>query len=161
MSQLELTRVSHGLWRAFHARELRMALQFAMAVALGGVITVDDLPPEVREETIALPSGEAPGRTLTVRRSQRQALLEVLRVTASNVRGTSRRLGIARSTVYRMLERHDLQVNPCGSTARPSRRRPGGRTDARAVRRAHQATFRVRAYTTASGSPVIVITLMV
>ena len=92
-------------------RELRMALQFAMAVAQGGVITVDDLPPEVREGAVAAPSAAGSGQTLTLRRSQRQTLLEVLRETAGNVSETARRLGVARSTVYRMLERHDLRVN--------------------------------------------------
>ncbi len=84
-------------------RELRMALQFAMAMSLDGVLELEDLPVELQQVTPSMVQGMSVMYT-----SKQQALLRVLRETTGNISEAARRLGVARSTVYRMMRRHNL-----------------------------------------------------
>ncbi|MDY7091880.1 MAG: sigma-54-dependent Fis family transcriptional regulator [Acidobacteriota bacterium] len=90
-----------------NVRELRMALQFGLAVAPGRVIRAQDLPPQIH----ATDPEQGPEAPITdLRSSEREALLRTLRATNGNVSAAARRLGVARSTVYRMIERHGIEM---------------------------------------------------
>ena len=83
-------------------QELRSVLARESAMADKGVIA---------ELTLAQhkpPQSEAPPAGGLRRQAERAALAEALQTSAGNVSVAARKLGVARSTLYRMLERHGL-----------------------------------------------------
>jgi sigma-54 dependent transcriptional regulator, acetoin dehydrogenase operon transcriptional activator AcoR len=85
-----------------NVRELRSALNYAIVVA-------GDAP---RLELWHLPIEETtePQERSDLRASaERAALLRALNYSRGNLSGAARSLGVARSTLYRMLDRHDLR----------------------------------------------------
>jgi transcriptional regulator with GAF, ATPase, and Fis domain len=101
-----------------NVRELENAIERAVVVADGPVLTVDDLPAEVRRHAasgaiaLAPPSGggrwgyraQREGRD----RRERDALLRALESTGGNKAEAARILGIARSTLISRLKKYDL-----------------------------------------------------
>ncbi len=81
--------------------ELRSALTRACATAVNGPIREVDLPSD-RGTLNSPPQGGMR------RAAERAALSEALRVSGGNVSVAARELGVARSTLYRLLERHGL-----------------------------------------------------
>ena len=83
-----------------NVRELQNAIQFALVKSSGRMITIDDLPMEIRairRETLR----RGPSRKLnqaTVRRALAQ--------TAGNKSKAARLLGVGRATLYRFLNDH-------------------------------------------------------
>lgn len=100
-----------------NVRELRMALQFGLAVAPGAVIRAQDLPPQIHSADFEQ-RAEEPATDL--RSSEREALLRTLRATDGNVSAAARRLGVARSTIYRMIERHGIEMRRSARRSRSS-----------------------------------------
>jgi transcriptional regulator of acetoin/glycerol metabolism len=89
-----------------NVRELRMTLQYALALTEADVIEPDDLPVEIGRR-------QAPAATpATLLGTKKQALTRALRETAGNISEAARRMGVARSTIYRMMRRYDLEPPP-------------------------------------------------
>ncbi|MEN0060558.1 MAG: sigma 54-interacting transcriptional regulator [Myxococcota bacterium] len=86
-----------------NVRQLRYALMHAVAMCGSeGVVQVEHLP-----ESIALASSadSVVASSPTREEATRQALLRALRASQGNITAAARTLGVARSTVYRMMER--------------------------------------------------------
>jgi transcriptional regulator of acetoin/glycerol metabolism len=84
-----------------NVRELRTALEHAYVLAgSGGVIEPEHLPCDE-------PVGEA---TSSRAAAEREATVRALEATGGNLSATARRLGVSRSTLYRLLERHGLRA---------------------------------------------------
>jgi len=91
---------AHG-WPG-NVRELRTALEYAVVFAAGAS----------RLELWHLPlerSDPPAGRHDPLSSIKRDALLRALEHSRGNLSAASRELGVARSTMYRMLERHGLK----------------------------------------------------
>jgi sigma-54 dependent transcriptional regulator, acetoin dehydrogenase operon transcriptional activator AcoR len=87
-----------------NVRELERALRAASAQRHAGDIRVEDLPPDVL--------AEAARRPLTpLERVELEAIVEALDAAGQNKRQAARRLGIARSTLYRKLRAYGLDLD--------------------------------------------------
>ncbi len=92
-------------WRG-NVRELQHAIEHAFVICHGNILTIDDLPPELRDahqETVAKdqkPAGEL------------EQLLDALRKSGGNKAKAARILGISRQTMYRRLLRYNLDDQP-------------------------------------------------
>jgi len=104
-------------------RQLRNVLRFAIAINEGGVIGVDDLPPELLTEAIHSEEDRFPGdhdeciahetvqgdAELTFQDSdERDELQQILKKNKWNITDASRELGISRSTLYRKMDKYRL-----------------------------------------------------
>lgn len=85
-----------------NVRELENMVEQAVALASGGVITLDDILPEGTVQ-----SDSVPNRTLAgiVDEAERQALLEALRVSSGNRERAAEALGISATTLWRKMTR--------------------------------------------------------
>lgn len=83
-----------------NVRELQNAVQFAIVKCDKIMITLNDLPMELRQAT-SLPVRSARPRKLDVR-SVREALVK----TGGNKANAARKLGVGRATLYRFLDEH-------------------------------------------------------
>jgi len=97
-----------------NVRELESALAYA-AVMAGEVATVEPehLPPAVLAAGASASStgGAAPGSSKgngALDEARRRSLVEALRASGGNVSAAARKLGVARSTVYRLVRRYGL-----------------------------------------------------
>ena len=103
-------------------RELRAAMQFAVVLAAEAgrtVVLVDDLPRELHESApregpvaaIPVPATSRAAPTsppASLHDVEAVALRDALDAVGGNRSAAARRLGVARSTLYRMMERHGL-----------------------------------------------------
>ena len=109
-----LARLSAHAWPG-NVRELKTVLRLALVRAEGGaLLDVEALPPGLGggpppAALSAPPSTEAPR---ALRELEAHALQEALAASGGNVARAARRLGIARSTFYRMVERFGLVLPP-------------------------------------------------
>lgn len=91
-------------------RELRNVVERGLVLAENGVITEDDLPPELAPRTATEASRSAPdageGRALDV--VERDHIQAVLRECRGNKRLAAERLGISRSTLYEKLKESSI-----------------------------------------------------
>ena len=96
-----------------NVRELRMTLHFASVLAAdSGFITRDDLPAELLEADAAAAHGgpaTGDGTGSLLADVERDAVTEALRASSGNLTRAATLLGVARSTLYRMLRRHGLR----------------------------------------------------
>ncbi len=100
LSPAALTWIERQQWPG-NVRELRTALDYATVMA-------GDAP---RIEPWHMPSDPEPGPEAgvdTLATAEREALLRALEQSRGNLSDAARRLGVARSTLYRMLGRHGL-----------------------------------------------------
>jgi len=113
-------------WPA-NVRELRNAVERAVALCRGDRITPADLPPEVRGAT----AGPAPARAeavltrndLTLREAEKQLIMRALRETGGNRKLAAQKVGISRRTLHRKLREYGLdKLAPPGRRGR----RPSG-----------------------------------
>lgn len=86
-------------------RELSMWLERAVAAAAPSLVLRREHFPEFSENVSETGSTARVGLRRT---AERAALEEALRISAGNVSAAAKRLGVARSTLYRLLERHGL-----------------------------------------------------
>jgi transcriptional regulator with PAS, ATPase and Fis domain len=93
-----------------NVRELNTLLEVALILAAGGrVIGLEHLPPEFRQSAEASAAGpEVKPPATDLANAERSIVQRVLSEVGGNVSLASKRLGVARSTLYRMLRRHGL-----------------------------------------------------
>lgn len=100
-----------------NVRELEHVIERAVALGSHSILSLDDLPIEIRNHQHQLDDrvGGLPG-TLNAR--QREHVLQVLQSTRGNKEKAARLLGISRRTLYRLLDRYRLTNIPssCEST---------------------------------------------
>ncbi|WNG40153.1 sigma-54-dependent Fis family transcriptional regulator [Archangium violaceum] len=88
-----------------NVRELKSALAHALALAgEGEPLAPEHLPDDVVEPPSAAATNEGSGR----KAAEARALREAMAAANGNLSEAARRLGVARSTLYRMLGRHGL-----------------------------------------------------
>ncbi|VVE40767.1 sigma-54-dependent Fis family transcriptional regulator [Pandoraea fibrosis] len=89
-----------------NVRQMRSVIRTLVALSESGVITLDDLPDELREAapvlSVAAPT-EAP-----LEAAERQALRATLDACQGQVSAAARKLGVSRNTLYRKLKRFGL-----------------------------------------------------
>ena len=104
LSPCAMQALMHYPWPG-NVRELEHVIERAVVLATHGVVSVDDLPLEVRSiagRRAALSNG-LPG---TLNALQREHVLKILESTGGNKERASRLLGISRRTLYRFLDRY-------------------------------------------------------
>ncbi|MFP2929589.1 sigma-54-dependent Fis family transcriptional regulator, partial [Pyxidicoccus sp. 3LG] len=127
LSPAAMARLSAHPWPG-NVRELKTVLRLALVRASGAaVLDVDALPPELGRgprqvapqaaapEHLAPPVAMPPGEEAApraLRELEAHALQDALARSGGNVAQAARRLGIARSTLYRMVERFGLVLPP-------------------------------------------------
>ena len=97
-----------------NVRELQHVIERAVALASHSVLSVDDLPSEMRspEGHRGNLTGSLPG---TLSALQREHVLKVLEATGGNKERAARLLGISRRTLYRFLDRYGMFHSPSPS----------------------------------------------
>ena len=87
-------------------------LRTAVALCEGGVIQLQDLPPEIAQvsaktlaQRVTAPKAEASGALAC---AEREALLQELENQRWNISGTAQRLGISRNTIYRKMKKNGI-----------------------------------------------------
>ena len=96
-----------------NVRELKTALQYATALAEDGEIRLEHLPEDVTmteapPESASNQGSEAQETTPSRRLAEREALRMALDRARGNMSEAARQLGVARSTLYRMIVRHGV-----------------------------------------------------
>jgi transcriptional regulator of acetoin/glycerol metabolism len=91
-----------------NVRELKNALHHALVLSDGADLLRREFFPEA--DATPPPTDEDDGAD-SIEDAERRALLKAQRATDGNVTEMARRLGVARTTVYRMLKRHGLRSN--------------------------------------------------
>lgn len=107
-------RLTEATWPG-NVRELKTALEVALVLAEGGdTIRVDHLPEELPGELTDDLAGTAPlggGRPAALADAEALAVRRALRDSNGNISRTAATLGVARSTLYRMMKRHGLDAH--------------------------------------------------
>jgi len=92
-----------------NVRELRNVVEYAYAVGRGTIVTLDDLPPEVREprtpDPRARPAPEPPAADPPASDRDRERLVAALADAAGDLGAAAARLGVSRTTFWRMRRR--------------------------------------------------------
>ncbi|MDI6854188.1 MAG: sigma-54 dependent transcriptional regulator [Deltaproteobacteria bacterium] len=86
-----------------NVRELENLIERAVALAEGETITVDDLPPDLREY-----AGGPSGSWTTLENREREYIRKVLHHTRFNVGETARILDLPRTTLWRKMKKYGL-----------------------------------------------------
>ena len=99
-----------------NVRELNNVLEQAVALAVGPMIEVDDLPERFFQpygETAASPRGVRPPPAVSLKETvgdvEREHLLDALRQTNWNISRAAARLGVSRNTLRYRIEKYGLQ----------------------------------------------------
>ena len=100
-----------------NVRELENAIERAVSLSHGPLLTPDDLPSQIRQaSTAAEAKPEAPEAAesvyLTLEEVEKRHLMRVLKETKGNKVKAAKILGIDRRTLYRMAERFGLDLGP-------------------------------------------------
>jgi DNA-binding NtrC family response regulator len=95
-----------------NVRELQNALERAVVLASGSVVTPEDLPPRLRRRPPMHANGQNGhgfhGEGKTAEAMEKSMLIDALAQHAGNVSEVCRVLGIPRTTMYRKLKRHGI-----------------------------------------------------
>lgn len=98
-------------------RELENVLQRACVICEHDLITLDDLPITMFEDSDhSMPDAQQESTTLSIEEEKRNKLIETLLQTQGNIREVSTLLKISRGTVYNMLSRYNLDPNTYRAT---------------------------------------------
>lgn len=98
-----------------NVRELRNALEGALLMAEGGVITLDKLPLEISE--VGMPggagrpkdiAGSVPETVCSLEMAESESIRKALAYSGGNLTRTASRLGIAKSTLYQKIRKYGL-----------------------------------------------------
>lgn len=104
----------HYTWPG-NVRELEHVIERAVALATHSVLSLDDLPLEIRDRANnqhGIVGDCLPG---TLSAQQREHVLKMLESTKGNKEQAARLLGISRRTLYRLLDRYGLSKAPVSS----------------------------------------------
>lgn len=96
--------LTHHSWPG-NVRELEHVIERAVALATYGVISLDDLPPDIQRGGGAR-AASLKGLPGTLSALQREHVMKVLTSTGGNKERAARLLGISRRTLYRFLDRY-------------------------------------------------------
>ncbi|MET0962169.1 MAG: sigma-54-dependent Fis family transcriptional regulator [Noviherbaspirillum sp.] len=107
-------------------RQLRNVLRTMVALRNADVLTVDDLPPEIQKSRQLQPVLEYREEQREpclnpLKLAEREALLQVLEQARWNVSTVARQLGVGRNTLYRKLERLNIDLSDSKKLADPQR----------------------------------------
>jgi sigma-54 dependent transcriptional regulator, acetoin dehydrogenase operon transcriptional activator AcoR len=95
-----------------NVRQLRNVVESMLVMARGGRLVLEDVPPELLDtgigSTPAAPAAETPFVVPSLKLSERAAIQAALVECRGNLTRVAKKLGIARSTLYRRLEEHGL-----------------------------------------------------
>ena len=109
-----LTALEQYRWPG-NIRQLRNVLRTMVALRDSDVLTVDDLPPEIRQCGRRPPVPEQREQQEAglnpLKSAEREALLQVLRHARWNISTVARQLGVGRNTLYRKLERLNIDLS--------------------------------------------------
>lgn len=99
-----------------NVRELQNSVERAVALTQFGEITVDDLPPKIRDykSSHVLLAGSDPAELVTLEEVERRYIQRVMEAVSWSKSEATRVLGIDRSTLYRKLDRYGI-VAPGGT----------------------------------------------
>jgi DNA-binding NtrC family response regulator len=96
-----------------NVRELRAAIERAVVLSRGPVISLRDLPAAVRERRLATdaPAEVTGGREapVTLQEAEKQLIIQALRESGGNRTEAARRIGISRRTLHRKLHEYQLE----------------------------------------------------
>ncbi len=97
-----------------NVRELANSMERAVALARFSELTVDDLPPKIRDykQSHVLLTSSDPAELVTLEEVEGRYIQRVMEAVAWNKSVATRVLGIDRSTLYRKLERYKLTPPP-------------------------------------------------
>ena len=95
-----------------NVRELRGAVERAVVMATGAKITLRDLPPAVRDGSVAVQTGvagiklprSAEGGHLNLQDTEQRMIVRALEETGSNITKAAKKLGLSRRTLHRRLK---------------------------------------------------------
>jgi transcriptional regulator of acetoin/glycerol metabolism len=109
-----LSALEHYRWPG-NIRQLRNVLRTMVALRNTDVLGMADLPPEIREDSPLRPSpkcrGECEPGLNPLKLAERDALLQVLEQARWNVSTVARQLNVGRNTLYRKLERLNIDLS--------------------------------------------------
>ena len=96
-----------------NVRQMRSVIRTLVALSERGVITLDDLPDELREADATVSTGAVTDvpREAPLEAAERQALRAALDACQGQVSAAARKLGVSRNTLYRKLRRFGLLRN--------------------------------------------------
>ena len=89
-----------------NVRELRNLVERLLLLNSNGVVTLDELPAELTGAAVTQRPDTAP---VNLDDAERDAILRAIDHEHGNVAGAARRLGVARSTIYRKMVRYGLE----------------------------------------------------
>lgn len=92
-----------------NVRELENTIQRALVLCKNGVISATDLPARVREAVQVEPAPKSSTRGRSMQDAEREALEGALAECAGNVSEAVRKLGIGRTTAYRLMKKHGIR----------------------------------------------------
>ena len=96
-----------------NVRELEHVVERAVIVAEGNDVTLDDLPPTIRDaERLPNQSGFVIPPHHTLEEIEKLAILQTLERTSWNKRKAANILGVYRPTLYSKLRKYHLSENP-------------------------------------------------
>ena len=100
-----------------NVRELQNCIERALALARFDELTVEDLPPKVREykPSFVVVATEDPTDLVTMEEVERRYIGRVMEAVGQNKTQAAKVLGFDRTTLYRKLERYKLGGAPLGS----------------------------------------------
>lgn len=94
-------------------RELEKVIEYATNIEKSNKLQSESLPEYIRSGHKVKPTfqpGDLEGKIITLKETEKQALIHAMRITGNNIRMMAKALGINRATVYRKLEKHHLLV---------------------------------------------------
>jgi DNA-binding NtrC family response regulator len=99
-----------ALWKG-NVRELDNALERAVILSEGPILTPDDFPPGLMVEPEPESGASRDNLRAAVREYERHHILRVLKDCGDDKRETARRLGLGLSSLYRKLEELEMRTN--------------------------------------------------